>query len=303
MTRAALVAGASLQQARNRMLASGLWLPRLLTDGSAGASSDRAGISIQSGVANTLGAWVQVVASLSADVGFVHIAHNDVISGSAADFSSLLDIGVGAAGAEVVVLNALGVGWVGTDTIATPTHPFVHPGWLFPLWIPRASRVAIRVQCKTASTFENFRLHFFAPVEGAKPSNSIVTMGADAANSRGTVLTNPAANNTEGAWTQITAATAEPFAALGIAIQGGGDNTQTGGQALVDIGVGAAGAEVVIVENLHLEIDSAEKLFMFSPLVHPVSVPKGSRLAVRWQGSAFSGSTLDAILYGIRAAA
>lgn len=297
MTRAALVPGGSLQQARNRMLAAGMWLPRLLSDGTSGTTSDRPDITVTSGgTTHTVGAWAQVVASLSEDVGFVRAVPVTPVSNSAGDSSALLNIGTGAAGSETTIIDSIGFGFTGATSLNS------HPGWLFPVFIPRGTRVAIQSQGATLSLGTNWRFEFFAPVEGVKPSTKILAIGATLAASRGVVLTAPGGANTEAAWTQLVASTSEPYSALGVSIQGGSDTTQSAAKQLVDIGVGAAGSEAAIISNIVVEMLSTESMYNKGSLVHPVSIPRGSRIAARYQTSATGGS-LDVILHPIRAAA
>lgn len=277
------------------MLGSGMWLPRLLTDGSSATTSDRPDITVTpNATAHTVGAWSQIVAALSEDVGFLRVVPLTPMDLSGNN-SALLNIGTGAAGSEVTIIDAIGHGY--TEKISMNTHP----GWLFPIFIARGTRVAARSQ-GAFPTASSWRFEFFAPVEGLKASSSILSIGASLAASRGVVLTAPGAINTEAAWTQLIASTVEPYAALGVSIQGGSDTTQSAATQLVDIAVGAAGAEVPIISNIAVEMLATEAMYNKGSLVHPVSVPKGSRLSARYQSSALGGS-LDVILHPIRAAA
>lgn len=296
-----LVPGASLAHMAKRVKGNGFGFPQLLSDGALSASSSRARISASTTSANVLGAWAEVVASLTADVGFVHITIPLPMDGAAGINSSYqLSIGVGAAGSEVVVVDDLAVGWLPQAVTTSDTRG--HPGFLLPLFIPRGSRVAIALRSTRFPSTKSFVLNFFAPFTGLKPSNKIQGIGLSTANSRGTVLTTPGAINTKGAWTELTAATAEPFAALAVAIQGGSDTTQAQTEALVDVGVGAAGSEVVVISDIGVSISSSEFMTHLSPLVHSVVIPKGSRIVARCALAALT-STLDVAVHGIRAAA
>lgn len=286
-------AGASLHHARRRLHDRGLHVPLLLSDGASAASSSRAAVSFTGGAAHTMGSWTEIVASLSADVGFVKITPTAATSSSTVNTSALFNLGVGAGGAESIVLDALGVGWWGGSQ-APP-----HPGWLFPIFIPRGSRVAGQVQGAEASKSFSARFEFFSPINGLIPSRTIKSIGAVTASSRGAVVTASGSANTESAWAEITAATTEPYTALGISVQGGDDTTQSTANLLVDVAAGAAGSEVPLVSDLLFTAAATEQINPNSPLVFPCETPAGVRLAARFQAQ-FTGGTIDVILHGVR---
>lgn len=85
--------------------------------------------------------------------------------------------------------------------------------------------------------------------------------------------------HTMGAWTELHASTGIDAAAL--ALYGGGHNSSgAASPALLDIGVGAAGSEQLLLPSLDVGFHSAGRL----PLVVPVTIPAGSRIAARAQG-------------------
>ena len=116
-------------------------------------------------------------------------------------------------------------------------------------------------------------------------------------------LSGGSANNTKGAWTELVASTTEPYDALIVSLQGGDDTTQGTGQILLDIGIGPAGSEIVAVGDTIGSIANSEEVRMAATGVYPVNVPRGSRIAARWQGQVATTSGLDAIVHGIRPAA
>lgn len=297
MTKVALHPGQAIRQQRNLIHAVGWCLPQYLTDGAASASSSRPATSATGGIAHTVGAWVEVVPSLSADVGFVKITPNATIGSNGVDTSTLVNLGVGAAAAEVAVLENLGVGYFGHATIG----PNQHPGWIFPLFIAKGSRVSLQCQGAVINQAVSMRVEFYGLLQGIKPASKIVTIGANTATSKGVNLATPGGANAEGAWTEITATTTEPFAALGVAIQGGGDIAQANSTGLVDIGMGASGSEVELIPDLAAVITTAETIAVSSPLVHACRLPRGTRLVAR-NALSVTTSTLDVILYGVRPA-
>lgn len=287
--------GSPLALGPARLAGSGWGLPQLLSDGASAATSNRPATTITaSATPHSVGAWQQVVAALSADVGFVRLTPTATIAASTTNTSVLVNLGVGGAGSEVTVLPSLNLGYWSSTTDGQ------HPGWTFPLFIAAGSRVALQAQAAVISQSVGVRVEFFSPLPGLEPSTKVVALGAVTASSRGTALATPAANNTEGAWTQIHASTPEPFRALGVAFAGGSDTTLNTGEGLVDIAVGASGAEVPIIRDLMITTSLSEIVRSVSPLVHPCSIPMGSRLAARWQHVSASGNSLDVVLYGVR---
>lgn len=87
-------------------------------------------------------------------------------------------------------------------------------------------------------------------------------------------LTTPATANTYGAWTEIVASA--QFDVYGVSVEGGIPNADASNRAtLLDIGVGPAGGEVVVVPSIPVGCSTRHKA------VYPVHIPKGSRVAVR----------------------
>lgn len=93
--------------------------------------------------AHTKGAWAQITASTARDaLGFTLVIIND--ASSTASSQHLVDIAVGAAGSEVVILSnmqAFFQGFQGGETVVGP------------IWtpIPAGSRIAARAQCSVTA--------------------------------------------------------------------------------------------------------------------------------------------------------
>jgi hypothetical protein len=126
-------------------------------------------------------------------------------------------------------------------------------------------------------------------------------MGAVPADSGGTEIDPGGTANVKGAWTQITASTAADLAALVMAVGHRGNGALRHEQLLFDVGVGAAGSEQVLVPDWVVSVSLSETLTPPWTPVLPVSVPAGSRLAVRSQCSDPDASDrlMDVVLYGV----
>ena len=112
------------------------------------------------------------------------------------------------------------------------------------------------------------------------------TVADDQAVSAGTVLTASASTNTKGAWAQLVAATPIDAHAIAVIIR-----TNTADQ-MMDIAVGPAGQEHVIVPNLITGDDGKSGS---RPIFYlPISIPKGSRLSGRNQST--TGGALQSLI-------
>jgi hypothetical protein len=260
---------------------------------SAGAvAASSIGTTVGIGATNVKGSWVQLIASTSFEVTGI-IVHPTMAGGST---DVLIDIGIGAAAAEVVVIENL---YTGTAAAATSQG-----AWYYvPICIPMGTRIAARAQGVAASTSPRVNLTLIG--QGFDPSQPLgicTTYGAATADSGGTSVDPGGTLNTKGAWSQITASTTYGISALLIAFPNQVNTTRTGCTWLVDIGIGAASSEIVLIPDLLLYASTAVDVVIpqsFGPI--PCSIPAGTRLAVRAQCSIIDATDrlFDAIIYGV----
>jgi hypothetical protein len=104
-------------------------------------------------------------------------------------------------------------------------------------------------------------------------------LGANTSDSGGVQLT--AGTSSEGSWAEIIASTARDY--KGIMLRGSSQSSLiAGANLLVDVGIGAGGAEVAIISNLQFRT-----LYGVTSTGYiPIHIPAGVRLAVRAQGDA-----------------
>jgi hypothetical protein len=110
----------------------------------------------------------------------------------------------------------------------------------------------------------------------------------DTANSRPVTLTSHASANTKGSYLQLIASTAR--ASQGLLVTFGRIGTA---DVLVDIAVGAAASETVIVPNLLYSVRGIVQ--DLTDVFLPVPVPAGTRVSARSQGGAGSAQCLIAV--------
>jgi hypothetical protein len=109
----------------------------------------------------------------------------------------------------------------------------------------------------------------------ARALGQVFESAADTSVSEGTIITASGSNNTKGSYTTLIAATAHPAGGMFIIL--GGANT-SGGAYLIDLAIGAAASEQIIVPDLfyHAQADST---YMYAYL--PISIPAGVRVSAR----------------------
>lgn len=244
-------------------------------------------VSVTSGGSNSAGAWTQLVAATSAETQVLVVTVSGTFVSTAAA-PALLDIGVGAAAAEVAVVSSIACGQVGTLANLSGAS------WVLPICIPAGARLSCRLTNAHASPpVANVRCHLYEsgrPASFRSPSK-LVAIGADVANSKGVDITT---NNT---WTQVTAATNQAFTGLLLTYGGNDANMATANYQTAELGVGPSGGESSIVLSTHSTLNTESMDIPQSLIAVSGYFPAGSRVAVR----ASNGTTeaLTAVVLGV----
>lgn len=251
-------------------------------------TSGSTGTTVTSGGANTKGSWAQVDASLDAACALLVVAIRMQSSGG---HSIFVDIGVGAAASESVVIPNLHVAGSAQDV-----HYFA-----IPVAIPAGSRIAARSQCSSAT--QDCFVMAYAQTAGplTSPPSTVVTYGAETGDTTGISLDAGGSVNTKGSWTTITASTTAAINALAVNFGGQRNTSRTNTGMLVDIATGGSGSEVVLLSNIFIGTSgSAEQIapMCTPPFVVP-TIPSGTRLAARVQANTTDASDrlIDVILH------
>lgn len=106
----------------------------------------------------------------------------------------------------------------------------------------------------------------------------------------GAGVTPNATAHTKGSWQELIASTSQDWQGFYVSIQRGVQTTT--GEYLVDIALGAASSEQVIIPNMRMTGTSAALGDIGATYWCPVKVPAGSRVAARCQFSAASGPAI-----------
>lgn len=126
--------------------------------------------------------------------------------------------------------------------------------------------------------------------KGGLALGNATAIGVVTATSTGTLITGSGSTFTKSAWAQLTASTASDLDWLLVSAE----STTTGGTAFaIDVGIGGAGSETVILANLNYSdpVGGANNYFL------PVSIPAGTRVAAR-MSSGNAGDTFRILLHG-----
>jgi hypothetical protein len=243
--------------------------------------------------ANTEGSYSQIAASVTEPwTGFWVFLFDP--SNTNRDF--LVDVAIGAAASEQEIVSDL------LFSVAAATG-FTTAPYFCPLAIPAGVRLAARCRSSVgSSTIEVIVIGFRGTLmHGLAPLGRCGTYGQNTADSGGTPVDAGGTANTEGAWAQLSASTTYPIRQLMLGFGNAGDNTRTSANYLLDIGIGSAGNEVALINDLPLVCDSGPDMVAprtLGPFM--LDIPAGTRLVARVRSSTNTAGdrTLDVIAYG-----
>lgn len=232
--------------------------------------------AVTSGATNTKGAWTELAAATARATDFI-IIYLDFVAGGAAIRDVALDIAIGGAGSEVIIMEDLHTQLKSSIGPAIKFH--------FPVRIPKGVRVSARIATNaSADVFSVGASLFTSKFKSGRGYSKVKTLGIVGGGNPTAVAVDPGGTaNTKGAWTEIVAATPERIQEFSLCIGGNTNNAHIDATFLADIAVGGAGSEVILVENIYITESSAETTR--SPTHFPIEIPAGSRVAMRMQSS------------------
>ena len=176
--------------------------------------------------AHTYGAWSEMVASTSADSDFLVLGAD--VAQASTNTSTLIDVGIGAAGAESVVVAGLAVGGWAASSVAIP------------LKVPAGSRVAYRAQSiVTGGKTLGGRCALFDTGTYASAPTSVDVLGTSTATSTGTFFSSTST------YIEIVASSAAAYSAI-IAVPSLSTAGASNGNYTITVGTGASGSETNI---------------------------------------------------------
>lgn len=213
-------------------------------------------------------AYTELTAATPFEVSWV-LLHLAITVGTARRV--LVDLAIGAAGSEQVIVADIPCA-VGNRARAMAIAVPLYVG------IGGSVRMAVRAQASAASTTLAVAAHL---VEGV-PGGVATTYGSGLASTKATALDAGATPDTNGAWVQLSASMAQELQrGVLIITNSGRSNDSTVANHTIDLGIGAAAAEVAFLSGLPVyQTTGGDDL---SPLVYPfvIEIPAGSRLVAR----------------------
>lgn len=264
-------------------------LPGLTGAESFGLSGSSGKPVTSSASANTKGTWVELAASTTHDASAMLVW----LTNSLDLRDHLVDIGIGAASSETVLINNL---FKGEATDLRGPNPY-----FFRVPVPKGARLSARNQCSTGSNLVTVHLQVF--YGNYSPGRGVVqTFGAETANSGGTAIDPGGTVDTKGSWVELSASTDHDISELVFGIGSRRNNGQQRSNALFDVGVGAAASEQVILPDIQLGVNDLADGYRPNTLgPFPASIPGGSRVAVRAQSNTTNATDrlFDIVLYGV----
>jgi hypothetical protein len=224
------------------------------------------------GSAHAKGAWAELFASTPEDTRGMFVA----TSSWSDDGKHLVDVGVGAAGSEVVAVADMvcsaceNVGFVAIGVNGL--------NFYLPVGIASGSRVAARTQCSVASR-QIYRMKL--QLVGGTLGGSAYSYGAAGGSSSGVTIDPGGTANVKGSYSEIAAATSAAHDWVAVSVSGRANLSPQAAGFSPDIAAGAGGAEVPIMEHL------AHRFHLFSAALCPncfcvpIDIASGTRLSAR----------------------
>ncbi|MBA3431231.1 MAG: hypothetical protein H0U16_07105 [Actinobacteria bacterium] len=203
----------------------------------------------------------------------------------------LLDIGIGAAASESIIVPDWNIGAASTASIGPKSQ-------YWPLFIPSGTRIAARTAGVILNDTCAFSMMLDQEFPFGPPStlDRVTSYGVTAVGSKGINVITGA--NAYGSWTQLTAATSSDHDAWAVSLGQAADVTVTGGAIFVQLGVGPTAGPQVIGEwifatNVNEEISGP---IPDKPTWQPV--PSGTAICARVAAAATT-ETFDVIAHGL----
>lgn len=224
--------------------------------------------------AHVKGLYVEIVASTGFDYGniLLFLANRDIAP-------NLLDIAVGSAGNEVIVLKDILLDKV------TNTLRFQCDSLLLPVGIPKGTRITARVQTGSASGIGPRVLitGIGRSLSESSPMSLSIAEGVDTANTKGVVVDPGSSAHTKGSYIEITGSSNRDYKGFFLSLGLESNSSPTSGHYLLDIAIGSVGNEEVILSNYWRTSDTGDVYAnTLSPFL-PIGIPKGTRISARAQ--------------------
>jgi len=218
-----------------------------------------------------LTAWTELLSSSSADADMIDIF---IMKGASNNFGIFrLDVGIGAPGSEVVILDRVLLS--GKPGAAASSYQLA-----LPFSVPKGSRLSFRFDASASG--RELILAGALYTGQFKSQQHLCESIAYGFNGIDGVDVDPGGvANTKGAWFEIDAAISNSINGFYACFGDSSNSAQTTANFLVDIAVGAPGSEVLIAENVPTRATTQE--LMRGPVFVDSLIAEGDRVSARAQ--------------------
>ena len=237
---------------------------------------------------NTKGSYAEVVTSTAHDCDGFLVS----IAGQTSNVRVLVDIAIGAAGSEDVIV----------DNIPWSANQNLTVSFYVPYALPAGTRIAARCQSSTGSVVASVSVALVKGGWRTPPAGAtVVTWGADTADSGGTALDAGAAANTFGTIVQLSASTANDVKAIALQVAANANATPTAGSFVVRVMVGGSGSEVPVVDVGFRAAATADSYGPCPDFWFPCAIPAGSRVSARAMSTVTDATdrVFDVVVFGM----
>lgn len=251
---------------------------------------------IRNGLVETLGATtatttgVTLASSLTQIIASTSYAYKGLIvmASDNGGAKTTFDIGVGAAAAEAKIVTQMLFGLTNGS--------LMNEMYYIPIAVAKGSRISMLSSSGTLKVVVYGIVDNFDGLPGFQKLENVGTSsGAGTGINTGTTV------NTKVAYVQLSASTTYTWGGIILAFSET-SAASSNGSFLVDIAVGAAAAESVLLSNIAAEYNATLGRMMKPVCLGPFNcaVPKSSRISFRAQGSSgTNGNTFDLGVYGL----
>lgn len=239
------------------------------------------GVQLQAGgTVNTKGVWAELAASTGGEASWIHLE----IGAQNAAGRFLIDIGIGALGAEVAFLGNLAFDSSNASGGVSK--------YSFPVAIPAGSRISARTQCSVSGGQLRIGAHLdYGDPGSATAPATVVAYGATTADSGLTQVDPGAVADTDSSWVELAAATTADARWLALSIGHDAVAISASCRWRIDVATGASGSEVVLLAGLFVIASTLDDMPYPRVFGFPVNLATGTRLAVRARCSSTSTPT------------
>lgn len=240
---------------------------------------------------HTKGAWSEVIASTDYAASWLHVMVARI--GNAARF--LLDIGVGASTAEVVLIPNLHIDCRSTGSQTARS-------WLLPIAVPAGTRLSARIQSNGGGNVIPLGITAIsAPITAPPPLGRVEALGDDTGTSAGTALDPGGVAHTDSGWVQLIASTGFNYRWMCLGVGHGTFALAASTDWLIDLAVGGSGSEQVFMSDLVFSSGATADSPIPGGMSFPVAVASGSRVSARIRSNNITANerTMEIVAHGV----